>query len=445
MSNYRLEIMLHQYTPLLHFQGDEEGACLRASEVKPKLDKFVLNYLEQQEVSVPKSWILKSPENNQKEDSEGTIHYPALRYKMRFEKCGEIDLKVLKHPIHPLYFGKLGKGNENKVKNIFYPDGIKMTVLTTVQELLPKKVCFPDGRLLQSMRDVLDALIPTFFELHCFGTRSNKGFGSFGVHQTISADILNKLKPKCCQAIIELAPSDGYSSFYQQLNDIYVLSAMLKGGINYPYFKGRIQTALSNNMQSEKAYMKSSVFTAKEKEIYLKLCKKQNKNSIYQSTRIRPRYRFIRAMLGLTDSYSFGIKSKHAIEGKDYFTISVQDTEQDESKKITRFPNPLSFKPGDNRLLLLIYQIPDKMYEHEFTFNNMTLKTPSKDEFVFTKFIVKFLNILNNEKRPRGEWANLENGRVKLYRKTDYEEELLYADTINKLKVQNWGGINGVN
>lgn len=33
---------LEQQTPLIHFQYDQPGATLRATEVKPKLDKFII-------------------------------------------------------------------------------------------------------------------------------------------------------------------------------------------------------------------------------------------------------------------------------------------------------------------------------------------------------------------------------------------------------------------
>ena len=36
------EILLSQQTPMWHFQSDQEGCCLRATEVKPKLDSFLL-------------------------------------------------------------------------------------------------------------------------------------------------------------------------------------------------------------------------------------------------------------------------------------------------------------------------------------------------------------------------------------------------------------------
>ena len=38
---YKLAFTLKQHTPLIHFQHDQEGATLRATEVKPKLDRFI--------------------------------------------------------------------------------------------------------------------------------------------------------------------------------------------------------------------------------------------------------------------------------------------------------------------------------------------------------------------------------------------------------------------
>ena len=39
---YRLQVKLKQHTPLIHFQWNQKGATLRASELKPKLDKFIM-------------------------------------------------------------------------------------------------------------------------------------------------------------------------------------------------------------------------------------------------------------------------------------------------------------------------------------------------------------------------------------------------------------------
>lgn len=39
---YQLNIQLKQHTPLIHFQHTQDGATLRATEVKPKLDCFLI-------------------------------------------------------------------------------------------------------------------------------------------------------------------------------------------------------------------------------------------------------------------------------------------------------------------------------------------------------------------------------------------------------------------
>ena len=78
-----LTIRLKQHTPLIHFQHDQEGATLRASEVKPKLDKYILtqlgggDYEKGKAEAKSKGWLVGKGE-----------HY-ALDYKMRIEaiKC----------------------------------------------------------------------------------------------------------------------------------------------------------------------------------------------------------------------------------------------------------------------------------------------------------------------------------------------------------------------
>ena len=40
--NCKLEIDLKCHAPIIHFQPEEEGATLRASEVKPKFDRYLM-------------------------------------------------------------------------------------------------------------------------------------------------------------------------------------------------------------------------------------------------------------------------------------------------------------------------------------------------------------------------------------------------------------------
>lgn len=40
--NCQLELDLKCHAPIIHFQPEEEGATLRASEVKPKFDRYLM-------------------------------------------------------------------------------------------------------------------------------------------------------------------------------------------------------------------------------------------------------------------------------------------------------------------------------------------------------------------------------------------------------------------
>lgn len=41
-KNCKLELNLICHAPIIHFQPDEEGTTLRASEVKPKFDRYLM-------------------------------------------------------------------------------------------------------------------------------------------------------------------------------------------------------------------------------------------------------------------------------------------------------------------------------------------------------------------------------------------------------------------
>ena len=42
---FQLTFTLKQHTPIIHFQHDQAGATLRATELKPKLDRFIMHKL----------------------------------------------------------------------------------------------------------------------------------------------------------------------------------------------------------------------------------------------------------------------------------------------------------------------------------------------------------------------------------------------------------------
>ena len=67
----RLIFELIQHTPIIHFQAKDMGATLRASEVKPKLDKFILKeYKKECKEKLPKSVFRDREEDKGKREGK---------------------------------------------------------------------------------------------------------------------------------------------------------------------------------------------------------------------------------------------------------------------------------------------------------------------------------------------------------------------------------------
>ena len=249
-SPYCRLVELRQYTPLLHFQGDTEGACLRASEVKPKLDRFVWDYLNRNQSSIPESWQLKNMD-------EESPYEPALRYKMRFMG----NMKKREDKKHLLYFAQNMDGTSIALESL---SNTRMTIISLVKDRLGTDCPLYNNKYLENptICELIDALLPAFFCLHCFGTRNGKGFGSFEiVGSTISDEEIDYYKERDCMKVYRLSSSRNSYSDMNCLDDIYVLSGMMKGGFNRPYYKGDIQKYLwRENIGSEKSFIKQEIF-----------------------------------------------------------------------------------------------------------------------------------------------------------------------------------------
>ena len=410
MSNI-IRAELTQYTPLLHFQGQQDGACLRASEVKPAFDRFIRAWLEKQGVNIAKdagAWIYTSDDN----DNNNKRHI-AFRYRMTFRAKGDMpngytcnkgryslrDGKPNVKPdrenthIHPLFFAamgvdgfdvrpdtRVGEEVESRNKGVFYNDGMSMTILVPCAET----VCIDDKN--KSLADVIRELLPSFFALHCFGNRSNKGFGSFGVKSIDGTDV-DPLSPDALKSYAPLGTvyyaayshnqfsnDNPINRHKKYLDDVFMLSQVIKAGLNYTggdkrdprYFKGLIfQYFLKdeqNKIHSEKKYIKDKM---------LRLGDPPANN-----------YRFVRAIIGLPQNYDY----KKSYTPYD-FNVVIGFEADDDKKKIIRFENPIHYKPHGQYLLLIPQIIPEKMYNQTFKLNNDSIETPDNQSFDIEKFL----------------------------------------------------------
>jgi hypothetical protein len=360
---------------MIHFQHSEPGACLRATEVKPKLDRFLVDWLSAKGIAIPKEWRLDPKKS-------------ALNYKMRIvpPKDGKPTAKP-----HELYFGNMGKDSPDELKTVFYKDKIVLRIAcfckgTADLSRVPLKNNGKANASAVTLLELLDIALPHFFVVEAFGSRSGKGFGCFTLaqrHGALSADF-------------ELFCPDYYFIKYEEkervisvLDDIWVISGMMKSGFNLTYkhsddyYKGRIFRFFSNKkIGSDKAFMKNKVLCGTD------VSPENEKRTSYQT------YRFSRAMLGLTDHIEFRASQNKTTRRGD---VTIEHAEKNPDKAIKRFASPVLYRLQNNTLYIIPQKIPDRMFGATFILNDREkIATPTKAEFNLLDFLDFFMGEFNS-------------------------------------------------
>lgn len=181
-----ITIPLYQHTPLIHFQAEQAGATLRATEVKPRLDRFIINRMGWEAVGgkdklagyteaqlyekgwayIEKNhplWISNSEEKRQK----------SLNYRLKIFSRPEDEISK--------FHGKPANDFANYFADVGNEKEADETVrLVTLHRLVMLKIMAPDGDLEKRLKhDTPESLLTPFFYANNFGTRQSKGFGSF--------------------------------------------------------------------------------------------------------------------------------------------------------------------------------------------------------------------------------------------------------------------------
>lgn len=178
MTKAVLTVKLKQHTPLLHFQHGQKGATLRASEVKPKLDRYILtklgegDYDEGIDEAKKNNWLI------------GKGEHPALNYKMgiEVEKPRNVSMNVNQRDglyttgnypdnMNSLIMGNMGGRPKDKVLNFVLYDEVNVIFIFIGKE----------KEQITSLRSKIEQECVPFFAETNFGNRTSKGFGSFTV------------------------------------------------------------------------------------------------------------------------------------------------------------------------------------------------------------------------------------------------------------------------
>lgn len=381
--NCKLELDLKCHAPIIHFQPsvNAKGATLRASEVKPKFDKYLLT---------------KEPEE--------LATYELLPYKMKFiekKKKEVIDEKVADEDVDiPLYYAK-----DQKRMVITNPKIVVTCFDPTLQKLIVKH-------------------IKNFFIVTNFGATQGKGYGSFTVidpekndqveQENIEKILIEKIlmeefdlktlyKIDCDRLSKKLDRNETIEMIFRVIENFYKI---IKGGVNHKgYIKGFLFKYMSDKgIKNEKAALKTEIIDHPYAS---------NQNKVTQGSQINSHKEcYVRALLGLSSSFAF--KDQRGQNGG-AVDVNIKISHADET--IERFPSPLTFKVINKIIYIIPKKIDERIWKKEFVFTyeldkkrghahgiqpkskpeKLKLDTPASDEFCLEDFLDEAVVYYNKE------------------------------------------------
>jgi len=326
MSNFKLSFTLKQYTPIIHFQSDQAVATLRASELKPKFDRFLI--------------ALKHPDIKPLKGTQGEKYFD---YKVKITTKDWNIKNFDKFP--PLYFAR-----DNKQ-------------LSSAQ-LTVEFISF-NTKLIE----VMQTEFPKFLAITNFGSRSSKGYGSFWDEKTMPTSFVSYAK-KYYPKIYKLDTKVNEKNWEKIVGDFYKL---LKMGNNHGGYKKAYlwEYFAKDGIRWEKRQIKKEFPT---------LAVSKNANTPIDTLDPKEEnYRFIRSMLGLAGYYEFRTPSVEKV------TITCNN----KNIKRMRSPIEFKYI-GDTIYLLCndFYKILyGKSFKFQYGKKEFDIIAPKENEFDLYKFM----------------------------------------------------------
>lgn len=349
-NTFQRDFTLVAHTPLIHFQPDMVGAALRATEVKPKLDRYLgAMYQKQHGTAVPTEWLL----------SEGKR---ALRYKLRFRQNGVAQTVELGKGDYALYYGNMGVAKDTSGTAI-EKKGILGDMTATVVCMIPELMTF----LCEHFAD--------FFAVTNFGTMQGKGFGSFTVKDDTrkASEIAHLLKTQYGAGKCYLFRTNGDHPL-KAIKNVY---AQMKSGMGQtPSFLFRFMEE-EHGIIGEKKPLKAAKLLPAKKPVTL------DKDADYF---------YVRALLGVGERLYFQ-DSKTEI---DVAITNIDKAPDNPDKRIVeRMASPVFFKVIGGQVFFLSRGIDTRIFGKIFRFSakdgeSIDLEVPVMNETVIDDFLAFF-------------------------------------------------------
>lgn len=403
---HQLEIKLIQHTPIIHFQSQyaSKGATLRATEVKPKLDRFIIEKIGGLNKAKEMGWVINNGKN-------GCM---AIDYKMKV--CQHSTAMVWNmeqdnnNSLYPSFFANQKKPENEK----------KKLVMASLTNMKDNPISIYIFTLHNDLIDTIDEYKNEFFLNHNFGTRQTKGFGSFyPVSNEVKVDDtlfqpyyrfqlsipFEKEKQSDITYAVRGYGGGAYQKsntisedrkkwekIYQQLDEIlYFLYKTWRSGIQYPFYFKTLMFfyAMENEQYYDKRKIRDSYQLYKDESTDKGKKYEDNEDNKYKGksfSEYRDKPFLYRDMLGLSSNQEW---------------MAYKATIEKKNNEIKRFKSPILFKPllisstddlANFIVLIIPSSIPNEYLNQKFridcsktSINNCELKTPT--EFDTTKLL----------------------------------------------------------
>lgn len=189
-NSFQLTFTLRQHTPIIHFQWHEKDASIRPTELKAKLDKWIIASMTgcygNEDARLDK---VKSKENEElkfpdlykwlKGAKKADKTHPALNYSVRIKMLGTpsyfsptIGDNGRPQDVLKTYFGSQMdppdyQSGKKRIKKGVFAKGCIVAITSPYSDLITK----------------IKEVFPEFILKTNFGTRQSKGFGSFFIEK----------------------------------------------------------------------------------------------------------------------------------------------------------------------------------------------------------------------------------------------------------------------
>lgn len=388
MSDFIKTFKLKQHTPLIHFQHDQDGATLRATELKPKIDAWIIR--QKTGIDLKKNRGKEAFEKAQKEviakllESNpewlvggGKAQHPAFDYKLHI-RAGKGQSYLVASNIArnmqeeydrlkiPYLAGVPYFADNEPIKNRQLARAKRGIMY---EDIHVEIVCFDDSL----MAEVENAL-PYVFAYNNFGVRQSKGFGCFSLAYETVDDFEDLLRehPRYEKSFVYRFEGRFTPNLQKILGKIDGEYKILKSG----FARDRSQMMEyfdEKGIEWEKPILK--------KELVLN--KSLPAKNDYSND---PKRKYVRALLGVAELYEFP-RDQEKIK-----ITCAEDDQESDGTLVERFRSPITFKVFDNNIYMMPEAIPEEIWGRKFTFTNerkvsITLETPAKGSFDLDEFL----------------------------------------------------------